>query len=84
MHRADVDGTVTFMQVFLKRPAHCRYVVVGQWDVAQQRERIITWDLFDTRRRNGGTKVYPPQPLREYDDVDQAIMATAMLYDQGS
>jgi len=79
--KPDVDGTVTFMAVFLKRPRECRYAVVGAWDVDQHRERILVWDLDDTRmRRHGGTRVYPPPTLHEYDDVDQAIMATMMLY----
>lgn len=77
----DVDGTVTFMQVFLKRPAECRYAVVGAWNLNTGQERFIVWDLFDTRqKRSGGTRVYPPPSLKIYDDVDQAIMATMMLY----
>lgn len=79
---SDVDGTVTFMQVFLKRPTGCRYAIVSEWDVADSCERVLVWDLDDTRMRTGGSRVYPPPPMRVFDDVDQAIMATVMLYEQ--
>lgn len=81
---ADVEGTLSFMQVFMKRPAECRYAIVGAWDVAKQQHRIFVWDMHDTRsKRTGSHKIYPPpKPLRYFTDVDQAIMATLMLYEQ--
>lgn len=79
---ADVEGTVTFTQIFMKRPSECRYAVVGYWDVVEHKERVLVWDMFDSRINTTGSKVFPPLPVRVCDDVDQAIMATLMLYDQ--
>lgn len=78
--RSDVDGTISFKAIINKRPSECRYAVVGEWDVVSHEERIIVWDLFDTKMR-GATKLLPPKPLRIYNDVDQAIMATMLLYE---
>lgn len=82
VRRPDVDGTISFLMIFMKRPPECRYAVVGEWDVAQHKERIFVWDMEDVRQRPRNLRVYPPAPLREFDDVDQAIMATLMMYEQ--
>lgn len=79
--RSDVDGTVSFMQVFMKRPSECRYAVVGMWDVATHGEVILVWDLFETMQKQRSGKLVAPQPLMVCDDVDQAIMATLILFD---
>lgn len=75
----DVEGTVSFSMVFVKRPSGCRYAVVGEWDVVTHSERIIVWDLDDALIR-GNTQLIPPRRSKTYTDVDQAIMATMMLY----
>jgi hypothetical protein len=73
----DVDGTITFETVFIKRPEDCRYAVVGEWDVAQHFERIIVWDLLKTMQKPSG-KIMPARVMT-CGDVDQAIMATLMM-----
>lgn len=74
----DVDGTISFDMVFVKRPEDCRYAVVGKWDVTQHCEQIMVWDLLNTLQRPTG-KLIEPRPVITYSDVDQAIMATLML-----
>lgn len=73
----DVEGTVSFEMVFIKRPEDCRYAVVGVWDLPTCSEKIHVWDLIVTRQRPSG-KLIVPNPVMICDDVDQAIMATLM------
>lgn len=81
VRRSDVDGTVAFEAVFVKRPQDCRYAIVGLWDVVSHGERILVWDLFETLQKARSGKLIEPKPLMQCDDVDQAIMATLMLFD---
>lgn len=77
----DVDGTVTFETVFIKRPDECRYAIVGLWDVAQHFEKILVWDLIKTLQSQSSGKLFVPKPIITCGDVDQAVMATLMLYE---
>jgi hypothetical protein len=81
VEKPDVDGTVTFLMVFMKRPQHCRYAVVGEWDVATHSERILVFDMFEAKIRGAATLI-TPEPKAVFDDVDQAIMATMLMYEQ--
>jgi hypothetical protein len=69
------------MMIWMKRPQHCRYAIVGEWDVATHCERILVFDMYDTKIR-GTVTLVPPKPRMICNDVDQAIMATMMLYEQ--
>jgi hypothetical protein len=80
VQHADVDGTVTFMQVFMKRPATCRYAIVGKWDPERNGEIFVVWDL-DATLLDAAARIHPPEAVKVYDDIDQAIMATLMLYE---
>lgn len=68
-------GQVTFRQIFVERPDGCRYAVAS--DVP---ERVVVWDLYETTMT---LKYGPaePNPVHQGDDVDAAVMATAMMYD---
>lgn len=74
----DVDGTVSFETVFIKRPEDCRYAVIGKWDVAEHCEQVLVWDLIRTMQKPSG-KLIVPMPVMICGDVDQAIMATLMM-----
>jgi hypothetical protein len=71
-------GAMTFRQIFADRPVTCRYAVV------EIGGKVLVWDMFDTAgmQQRGRMWLTPPPPIRETEDVDSAIVATAMLYDQ--
>lgn len=73
IHQPQHLGVLTVAQVLIERPLDCRYAVVEGDD-----HKILVWDLYEV-------VVFPevesPKPVREMEDVDQAIMATALLYD---
>jgi hypothetical protein len=72
---SDHIGAMTFRQVFVERPADCRYAVVEDHD-----GRVLVWDLLDLDNMLGFD--VEPEPVRETHDVDSAIVATALLYDE--
>lgn len=74
-------GSVSFSWVYQHRPKACRYAVVSQWDVVKHADQFIVWDLFEALRRLPSGELLPPKPRLVHDDLDAAIMATAMLYD---
>lgn len=64
-------GAMTYGQILAERPQGCRYaVVLDHHNTAQ------VWDLFedDTDKE--------PKVVFEWVDVDAAVMATMMRYDQ--
>jgi hypothetical protein len=66
----------------VNRPDDCRYAVAGSWDIAKHRENVLVWDLYNVNIGRGG-KLLTPAPVRVLSDVDAAIMANTILYDQG-
>lgn len=77
-------GTVSFEWIYLNRPMDCRYAVAGSWSVPKHGEEIIVWDLFDTHisKAKGRLTLVPPKPRFEVDDLDAAVMATSLLYNE--
>lgn len=69
--RPDHLGAMTFAQILVERPGSCRYAVV------ETSGEILVWDLYDAVVH---PEPRPPEPVRVMEDVDQAIMATALLY----
>jgi hypothetical protein len=76
----DNIGTVDYTRIFVQRPSGCRYAVVEIWSIAKHAGEVLVFDLYDTLDP-GGSKLTAPDPVGTYDDVDTAIMATAMLYE---
>lgn len=70
------EGWSTFRNIYLKRPEDCRYAVAGTYS-----GDVITWDLFDARL-SASDRILPPEPTR-YLDLDAAIMATQLTYNNG-
>lgn len=71
-------GAMTFHQIFVERPGDCRYAVAEA-----PAGFFMVWDLLgiqEFRINDGGFRA--PRPVRETRDIDSAIVATAMLYDQ--
>ncbi len=75
----DNIGTVNFTRIFLQRPNDCRYAIVSLYNVADHKEDVMVFDLYETMER-GDSKLEAPQPVKCCDDLDGAIMATLMLY----
>jgi hypothetical protein len=73
-------STVTFTQVYQGRTQEYRYAVAGQWDVAEHAWRYLVWDLFDAMLQDPFNQLIPPAPRLTHTDLDAAIMATVMLY----
>lgn len=78
--RPEIAGTVSFDYVLLNRPNECRYAVAGSWDTRKHSESVLVWDLYNVNMNRLGRFV-TPKPVRTYADVDAAVMATGMLYD---
>jgi hypothetical protein len=79
--RPNIKGTVSFNYVLLNRPNECRYAVAGTWDTRKHGERVVVWDLYNVDMNRLGNFV-TPKPVWVHDDVDAAVMATGMLYDE--
>lgn len=80
IQRFDMPGTVSFTWIYQRRPKDCRYAVAGAWSSDKRREDVIVWDLFTVWKQPDGSLV-TPVPFGKHSDVDAAIMATAMLYE---
>lgn len=78
--RPDNIGTVDYTRVFIQRPDGCRYAVVEVWNIAKHAGEVLVFDLYQTIDP-GNSRLVAPEPIRTCDDVDTAIMATAMLYE---
>jgi hypothetical protein len=76
----DGEGTLTFTQVFVKRPSDCRYAVASYYDVAARGDVVLVWDLYSAGLTRTDALV-PPDPLYRGDCVDAAIMQTFMTYE---
>jgi hypothetical protein len=79
---ASLNGSVTFAWIYQNRPNHYRYAIAGQWDVANHNERMIVWDLHEAELQRPMYRLFPPKPKLIMADLDAAITATSMLYDQ--
>lgn len=77
----DMMGTVSFGWVFTNRPDDCRYAVLSHYDVATHADVVEVYDLF-AAGFSRATGLVPPAPIRICDNVDTAIMATSMLYEE--
>lgn len=77
----DVEGTLTFEMIYVKRPDACRYVVVSQWDIAEHTERIAVFDLYAVHFKGKTKRIIMPKPKLTCWDLDQAIAATMLLYE---
>jgi hypothetical protein len=77
----DVDGTVSFTMIYMKRPDNCRYAIVSRYSVDKHDDEVMVWDLFDAMENIRTGNILPPDPVRTADSVDAAIMATFMLYE---
>jgi hypothetical protein len=75
-HETDM-GFSTFGQIYVRRPDKCRYAVAETVD-----GNFLAWDLYEAGQSTDGLSVYPPEEASHYTDVDQAIMATAMLAEE--
>lgn len=75
----DNIGTVTYTRIFLQRPNNCRYAIVGLYSIADHDDEVLVFDLYETMQR-GDTELVAPTPVKTCNDLDGAIMATAMLY----
>lgn len=72
------EGVMTYHQIFTKRPEDCRYAVV-----AVSPRKFVVWDLYDiwgTWRSD----FRAPSPIRICTTADSAVVATALLYDEGA
>jgi hypothetical protein len=78
----DVDGTVSFSMIYVKRPDNCRYAIVSRYDVDRHDDEVMVWDLFDAWENIRTGDITPPEPVRRAASVDAAIMATFLLYDE--
>jgi hypothetical protein len=77
----DVDGTMSFQMVFLKRPENCRYAIVTHYNIEQHGDEVLVWDLYEAMENLRTGAIVPPEPVRKCESVDAAIMATFMLYE---
>lgn len=76
----DNIGTVDYTRIFIQRPSGCRYAIVETYSVAKHSAEVLVFDLYQTLDP-AGSKLAPPDPVGRHDDVDTAVMATAMLYE---
>lgn len=83
--RRTPSSTATFTQVYQLRLSDYRYAVVSQWDCAEHSWRYLVWDLFNVKKWVGdyGETLITPAPRLTHTDLDAAIMATVMLYNDG-
>lgn len=79
----DVDGTMSFNMIFVKRPDNCRYAIVTRYSVDKHDDEVMVWDMFDAMENIRTGVISPPDPVRVAGTVDAAIMATFLLYDEG-
>lgn len=64
------EGALTYEQVLLERPVGCRYAVVSDHN-----NMVYVWDLYQT------DPTREPDIVFEWLDVDAAVMATMMRYE---
>lgn len=77
------EPAVTFTWIFQNRPKDCRYAVTSQWDIARHEHRYFVFDLFDVMV-GPDSDVQAPRPRFTHSDLEAAIMATVLLYNDGS
>jgi hypothetical protein len=80
MQHVDVDGTLSFMMLFMRRPAECRYAVVSHYNVAQHADEVLVFDLYEAQENLKTGALVAPEPMFRGDCVDAAVMQTFMTY----
>ena len=73
-----------FHHIYQNRPKDCRYAVCGEYDMATGADRYFVWDLFNVMKDPSDGSVITPKPRLTHSDLDAIIMATVMLYNDGS
>ena len=78
-----VEGTVTFGWVYRNRPDNCRYAVVRQ-----PLGDYLVWDLYNAvhpapQWGAGSVQLRIPKTRLTHTDLDAALVATLMLYEEG-
>jgi hypothetical protein len=81
LQTVDNEGTVSFMMVFMRRPADCRYAICTRYNVQTHLDEVVVWDLYEVMQQVSTGKLITPEPIRVCDNIDAAIMATFMLYE---
>ena len=72
------EGAMTFNQIFLERPADCRYAI-AEFPAGY----FLVWDLLEVATFQQTDAVFlAPKPTRTTRDVSSAIVATTLLYDK--
>ena len=92
IHQPDV-GTRTYHEIFVNAPRNARYVIAeieGWKDTAygpRPGSRFVVFDLWRTKEVVGdeNKRIYiPPEKNKTYADLDHAIGATIMQYNDTS
>lgn len=76
-------GRVTFTRIYQNRPKEARYAVAGHYSVELHADRFIAWDLFNVLKDPNSGLAAEPKPRLTHTDLDAAIMATVLLYNDG-
>ncbi len=82
VHYQDAMGTVTFKWIYQNRPDNCRYAVADYYAVDKHKPIVVVWDMHNVTLRMPTLEPLPPPPISKHEDVDAAIMATALRYDE--
>jgi hypothetical protein len=81
LQTVDNEGTMSFVMVYMKRPADCRYAIVTRYNVVTHLDEVVVWDLFEAQENLKTGRLIPPTPRLVCDSIDAAVMATFMLYE---
>lgn len=81
VRRIDDEATRTISRIFIERPSDCRYAVVGRYNIVQHADDVLVFDLYRLTQKTRSGLIEDPDPISVHTDLDAAIMATAMLYE---
>jgi hypothetical protein len=69
LQRIDNEGTLSFMMVFMKRPADCRYAICTRYNVDAHDDEVVVWDLYEVQQSLHTGKLVTPEPIRTCDNM---------------
>lgn len=76
VHPMDVEGTLTFTDIYVARPDGCKYSILEDW-----RHNFMVVDMFQTLKNNSDLiDPYRPNGYRTFPTYDAAIAASLLTY----